>query len=78
MAPTDNPNAAVAGGSGLLSIGVVWFIGNVWPHASVSAEMGAAIAGAVSAVALFVGREGLRGICRTLMNGTGRSANGRT
>jgi hypothetical protein len=68
--PSDNPNAAVAGGTGLFSVAVVWFVGNVWPHASVSAELGAGIATAISAVALYVGREGVRGIVRVIVNGT--------
>lgn len=76
MTPSDNPNAAVAGGGGLASVGVVWFLGNVYPHVEISAELGAAIAGGVSAVLLFVGREGLRGIVRVILNGTGRGGDG--
>lgn len=65
-----HPNAAVAAGGSSLSVFVVWLFTNVlhWP---LSAEDGAAIAGAVAALALFVGRNGLRGVWRRIVDGTG-------
>lgn len=64
-----NPNAAVgAGGSGL-SVFVVWLATNVF-HWSLSAEDGAVIAGAVVTVVLFVGRNGIKGLWKRLINGT--------
>jgi hypothetical protein len=59
----------VAGSGGNVSVGVVWFLGNVWPKASLSAEAGAAISGGVATALLFVGRHGLAGIKDALLHG---------
>jgi len=64
-----HPNAAVAAGGSSLSVFVVWLFTNIF-HWSLSAEDGAAIAGAVAAAALFVGRNGLRGVWRRIVDGT--------
>lgn len=63
-----HPNATVAGGSSGLGVAVVWLAGNVF-HQDLSAESGAAIAGAVATVALLVGRHGIKGIWRMVVNG---------
>lgn len=68
-----HPNAAVAAGGSSLSVFVVWLFTNVF-HWSLSAEDGAAIAGAVAAFALFVGRNGVRGVWRRIVDGAGPEA----
>lgn len=62
-----NPNAAVAAGGSSLSAIVVWLLGHF--HVALSAEDGAVIAGAVSTVVLFVGREGIKGIWKKIWDG---------
>lgn len=64
-----NPNAAVAAGGSSLSAIVVWLLGHF--HVALSAEDGAVIAGAVSAVVLFVGREGIKGAWKRIWGGQG-------
>lgn len=66
-----HPNAAVAGGTTGVGLLVVWLLGRA--HVAVSAEEGAGIAGGAATVALFVGRHGLRGLWRLILDGTGRS-----
>jgi prepilin-type N-terminal cleavage/methylation domain-containing protein len=66
---TKNPNAAVAAGGSSLSVIVVWLLGRF--HVALSAEDGAIVAGVVASVALFVGRNGLRGVWRRLVDGSG-------
>jgi hypothetical protein len=65
-----NPNAAVAGSTSGLSVALVWFLGNVWPHVALSAELGAVIAGAASASLLFVGRNGIAGLWNRILHGS--------
>ena len=65
-----NPNAAVAGGTSSLAVAVVWFLGNVWPHVALSAELGAVIAGGISTVLLFVGRNGAAGVWNLIKHGS--------
>ena len=62
-----HPNAKVAAGGSGLSVLVVWVLGHF--HVALSAEAGAIIAGAVASVALFIGREGIKGAWRRLING---------
>lgn len=64
---SKNPNAAVAAGGSSLSAIIVWLLGHF--HIALSAEDGAIIAGAVSAVVLFIGRNGIRGAWRRLWSG---------
>lgn len=68
----SNPNAAVAGGTSSLAVALVWFLGNVWPHVALSAELGAVIAGGVSTVLLFIGRNGLAGLWEKIKHGSGK------
>ncbi len=65
---SNNPNAAVSlvTGGGLGSL-IAWGAGKL--GAPLTPTDGAAIAGAVSAAALYVGRDGIRGLLRVLMNG---------
>lgn len=67
----QHPNATVGAGGTGLGVLVVWFLGNVWPHAEISAEAGVAITGAVITAVLFVGRHGLAGIARMIWKGNG-------
>ncbi len=67
--PNGNPNANVAGSSGVVAIGIVWFLGNVWPHAQISAELGAGIAGGTATVLLWLGRNGLAGVKNAVLHG---------
>lgn len=62
-----HPNAAVAGGGSGLAVFVVWLLGHL--HIALSAEDGAVVAGAIATVALFIGRNGLKGIWKRLWNG---------
>ena len=62
-----NPNAAVAAGGSGLSVFVVWLLGYL--HVALGAEDGAIIAGAVASIALFVGRNGLKGIAKRIWGG---------
>jgi hypothetical protein len=62
-----HPNAAVAAGGSSLSVFVVWLLGHL--HVALSAEDGAVVAGAVASVALFVGRNGLKGVWKRLWGG---------
>ena len=62
-----NPNAAVAGTSGGLSVFVVWLLGRF--HVALSAEEGAVIAGVAASVVLFVGRNGIGGVWGRIMHG---------
>ena len=62
-----HPNAAVAAGGSGLSVFVVWLLGHL--HVALSAEDGAVVAGAVASVALFVGRNGLKGVWKRLWGG---------
>ena len=66
----NHPNATVGASGTGLGVLVVWFLGNVWPHAAISAEAGVAVTGAVVTVALFIGRRGLRGIGRMIWRGS--------
>ena len=62
-----HPNAAVAAGGSSLSVIVVWLLGRF--HVALSAEDGAIVAGVVASVALFVGRNGLKGVWKRLWGG---------
>jgi hypothetical protein len=64
----SNPNASVGAGGGILALFVTWLAGNLF-HWNVSAEDGALIATVISAVALFVGRNGIRGVARIVWRG---------
>ena len=73
MAPQlikNNPNASVGATGGSLGIAVVWVAGNLF-HYSISAEDGAVLTTLITAVALFVGRNGLAGIARIVWRGSG-------
>ena len=67
-----HPNAAVAGGTSSVGVALVWFLGNVWPKAPISAELGATIAGVASTVLLFVGRNGIVGVWEAIKHGGAR------
>lgn len=67
---SNNPNAAVAAGGSSLSVFVVWLLGHF--HVALSAEDGAVIAGVVASAALFVGRNGIKGLWNRLVNGSGK------
>ena len=62
-----NPNASVGGATGALGVLVTWLLGHY--HVSLSAEDGAAIATGCATVALWVGKDGVRGILRTVWRG---------
>jgi hypothetical protein len=66
----NNPNATVGASGGFLAVFVTWLTGNVF-HWTISAEDGAIMATAISAVALLIGRTGLRGLWSLVMNGSG-------
>ena len=70
--PTRSTGAgtgAVAGACGLATI-VVWLLGLA--DVSVTAEVGSVIAGAVSAVTLFVWHTGVKNILSGIWHGQGR------
>jgi hypothetical protein len=63
-----HPNASVALGSGSgLGALVVWLVG--LSGTAMPAEVGAAIGGSVAAVALFIGRRGIKGVIHALWQG---------
>jgi hypothetical protein len=63
-----HPNATVALGSGSgLGALIVWIVGI--GGIAMPAEVGAVIAGVVAAVALLIGREGIKGLLRALWIG---------
>lgn len=68
-----HPNAVVGGTA---SIGggeaVVEILDALGVH--VSGPIGVLIAGGIAAVALFIGRRGLKGVWNVIVNGTGGSA----
>ena len=65
---TQNPGASV-GATGSLSLVIVWLAGNLF-HLAVSAEDGVVLATIISAVALFVAKNGLVGIGHLFIWGT--------
>lgn len=67
--PSNHPNAtaALATGSGLGSL-VAWLLNDVG-HLAVPAVGCAAIAGGIAAVALFIGRNGIRGVAQLIWRG---------
>lgn len=67
-----HPNAVIGGGSGGLGFLLVWAL-NRWTGAAIDGETGALIATGASTVALFVGREGIRGAARRLWSGEART-----
>lgn len=62
-----HPNAATAGGVSAVALVIVWVAGRA--GVTLSAEEGALLAGAASAVVLFVGKNGLRGAWDRIVNG---------
>lgn len=72
----NHPNAVIGGAGGGSGLGTltVWLLGRY--HVHLTQEQAAAIAGGVAALVLFVGRNGLRGVWRTIMDGSGRRPNG--
>jgi hypothetical protein len=62
-----NPNANVAAGGGTVATLLVWILGR--EHVSLSAEDGSILAGVFSSAVLFLGRNGLRGVWRRLIDG---------
>lgn len=65
---TNHPNAVVGGASGA-GVGtlVVWLLGRY--GVSLDAEVAATIAGGISAVVLFIGKNGLRGAWHLVWRG---------
>lgn len=63
-----HPNATVAGSTTGAGVLIVWLLGNVL-HLDISAELGAAIAGAAATVLLFVGRNGVCGAWNRIWRG---------
>jgi len=66
----NNPNAATAGVSGI-GVGtlVVWLLGHF--GVTFTAEVGSVIAGAVAALTLWIGKNGLQGALRIVWRGQG-------
>lgn len=68
----QNPNAtAAAGGSGA-GVLLVWVLSAV--GADISPEAGAAIAGAIATVVLYVGRNGVKGTFDRIWKGDGKKS----
>lgn len=63
----SHPNALTAGTAASIGVLAVWIAGHF--GIKLGAEEAAAIAGAASAVALFIGRNGLIGLARILWRG---------
>lgn len=62
-----HPNAIAAGGSSIGGVLVVWLLSLL--GVEIDGVIGAAITGGLATVALFIGREGLRGLFRRLWRG---------
>ena len=62
-----HPNATVAGGTSGAGVALVWLLGYLGVH--ISAEIAVVIAGALTTLALFVGRNGVAGVWRLIVNG---------
>jgi hypothetical protein len=72
-----HPNASVALGSGSgLGALIVWIAGMA--GMTMPAEIGAVVAGVVAGVALFIGKEGLKGLLRALWVGNQTPAGARS
>ncbi len=64
---TNNPNATVAAGSSGVGVLVVWLLG--YFGVDLTAELGAVIAGALSSVVLWIGRDGIKGVLGRIWKG---------
>jgi hypothetical protein len=67
---TNDPNAAVAGGTTGAGVLVVWLLG--YFGVALSAEVGAAIAGGAATVLLVIGRRGIKGTLQRVWRGAGK------
>jgi hypothetical protein len=67
---TNDPNAAVAGGTTGVGVLVVWLLGYL--GIDLSAELGAAIAGGAATVLLVIGRRGIKGTLQRVWRGAGK------
>jgi len=65
-----HPNATVAGGTSGAGVALVWLLGYLGVH--ISAEVAVVIAGALTTLVLFVGRNGLAGVWNLVKHGTGK------
>lgn len=63
----SNPNTNAGALAGALGVLVTWLLGHY--HVDLSAEDGAAISTGLAALVLYVGRDGIRGIFRTIWRG---------
>ena len=66
----QHPNAVVGGAGGGAGLGtlLVWLL-NKYADANIGPEQAAAIAGAVAAVVLYIGRRGIVGVVVELLHG---------
>jgi len=63
----SNPNTNAGAIGGALGVLVSWLLGHY--HVDLSAEDGAAISTGIAALVLYIGRDGIRGMFRTLWRG---------
>lgn len=63
----DNANATAAGGSTGVGLFLVWLLGHV--GVDMGAEVAVVVAGGLTTFVLLVGRDGVRGIARTIWRG---------
>lgn len=63
----QHPNMLVGGASGTIGVIVAWLLGHF--HVPLSAEDGAALSAALTALVLFVGRRGLKQTLRQIWEG---------
>lgn len=63
----QNPNTNAGALAGALGVLVTWLLGHY--HVDLTAEDGAAISTGLAALVLYVGRDGIRGIFRTMWRG---------
>lgn len=64
---SSNPNAAIASGTTGTGVLVVWLLGHF--GVAISAEVGAVIAGGASAILLYIGRNGIKGLAQRIWKG---------
>lgn len=63
----QNPNTNAGALAGAFGVLVTWLLGHY--HVALSAEDGAAISTGLAALVLYIGRDGIRGIFRTIWRG---------
>jgi hypothetical protein len=65
---SENPHAAVAGGTTAVGTFLVWVVGR-FGHITLSAEDGAAIAGGSSTILIYISKRGIKNVFPSIWRG---------